>query len=183
MSMFVSKQVIYLPRVSDLWELQNIMAVVSVGWKSSQGCVVMKKIIPSKAHCRMTTGMAISFDGICTLYVIKFAFVVHNVTIIMTTELTCLSKISGFFYRYLKKKTCTLMKNNNNQILFECNFRLLKSDKNCLIAILINCIRFWCLYFFVGGSSFRYSLRKTMEIKLRKSRCVSVCRKVSQNVV
>lgn len=51
----------------------------------------------------MTTGMAISFDGICTLYVIKFAFVVHNVTIIMTTELTCLSKISGFFYRYKKK--------------------------------------------------------------------------------
>lgn len=69
-----------MPRVSDLWELQNIMAVVSVGWKSSQGCVVMKKIIPSKAHCRMT-------------------------------------------------------------------------------------------------------IRKTMEIKLRKSRCVSVCRKVSQNVV
>lgn len=65
MSMSVNNNII-LPRVSDLWELQNIMAVVSVGWKSSQGCVVMKKINPSNAHCRMTTGMASTLSKINT---------------------------------------------------------------------------------------------------------------------
>lgn len=98
MSMSVNNNII-LPRVSDLWELQNIMAVVSVGWKSSQGCVVMKKINPSNAHCRMTTGTYLS-----KINTVTFSY--------------------GYFQKKTKKNMHFGKKKNHAGKSFECNLKL-----------------------------------------------------------
>lgn len=98
MSTFVNNNII-LPRVSDLWELQNIMAVVSVGWKSSQGCVVMKKINPSNAHCRMTTGTYLS-----KINTVTFSY--------------------GYFQKKTKKNMHFGKKKNHAGKSFECNLKL-----------------------------------------------------------